>query len=217
MPAGCANFPPPCQVTVAVRRACLGRSSYASCSELWQWQSLCPPNKSGPGLRQPILMLFFKYLAWLPMPGGHLTRAASVPNAQSRGVIGIYGTCFRLFICHPLCPKSKWHVPPPAYGFAYASYSQLCQSLCPPKRSKPNRWRVLWMFKVAQTAKEVAVVTGSLSAEAEPSRTIETRLFKILRFLLSLLLLLLLLYCVCAGACHVCCRPRIYSGVATST
>ena len=91
------------------------------------WQSLCPPNKSGPGRRQPTLKLF-KYLAWFQMPSGHLTRAANVPNAQSRGGIGTYGTVFAC-LCHPLCPKSKWHVPPPAYGFAFGSYSQLCQSL----------------------------------------------------------------------------------------
>ena len=100
------------------------------------WQSLHPPNKSGPGRRQPVLILF-KYLAWFPMPSGHLTRAANVPNAQSRSGTGTYGT-FSACLCHPLCPKSKWHVPPPAYGFAYGSYSQLCQSLCPPNGSKPN-------------------------------------------------------------------------------
>ena len=44
-------------------------------------------DKSGPGISQSILMLF-KYLAWFPMPSGHPTRAANVPNAQSRGGIG---------------------------------------------------------------------------------------------------------------------------------
>ena len=64
------------------------------------------------------------------MPSGHLTRAANVLNAQSKGE-------FFACLCHPLFPKSKWHVPLPAYRFAYASYSQLCQSLCPPNGSKP--------------------------------------------------------------------------------
>ena len=36
-------------VMVAISRFCLGRSSYASHSKLWR--SLCPPNKSGPGIK----------------------------------------------------------------------------------------------------------------------------------------------------------------------
>ena len=44
---------------------------------------------------------------------------------------------FSLVYATPCAPKSKWHVPPPAYGFAYGSYSQLCQSICPPNGSKP--------------------------------------------------------------------------------
>ena len=140
MPAGYAIFPPLCQDTVAMRRVCLGRSSYASYSNLWQ--SLCPSIKSGPGISQPILMLL-PYLAWFPMPSGHLTRASNVPNPRSRGGIGTYGT---FFACsrHSLCPKSKWHLPPQPYGFAYGSYSQLCQSLCPPNGSKPNSIRSKW-------------------------------------------------------------------------
>ena len=110
---------------------CIRDRSYGSHSKLWQ--SLCPPNKSDPGISQPTLMLF-KYSAWFPIPSEHLTRAANVPNAQSGGGIGTYGTFFAC-LCHPLCPKSKWHVPPPAYGFAYGSYSHLCQSLCPPNGS----------------------------------------------------------------------------------
>ena len=95
-------------------------------------------NKSGPGTSQPILMLF-KYSAWFPIPSEHLT--CGLPTyptpKQSRGGISTYGTFFAR-LCHPLCPKSKWYVPPPAYGFAYGSCSQLCQSLCPPNGSKPS-------------------------------------------------------------------------------
>ena len=128
-----------CQVVVAMSRVCLGRLSYGSHSKLWQ--SLCPPNKSDPGISQPTLMLF-KYSAWFPIPSEHLTRAANVPNAQSRGGIRTYGTIFAC-LCHRLSPKSKWHVPPPDHGFACCSCSQLCQSLCRPNESNPTeRWEI---------------------------------------------------------------------------
>ena len=135
MAEGYANFPQLCQVMVATRRVCLGRSSYGCYSKLWQ--SLRPPNGSGPDISQPILMLF-KYLAPFPMPSGHLPRAVHLTNAQTRGGIGTLRYIFACS-CHPMCPKSKWHVPPPAYGFAYGSYSQLCQSLYPPKALKPTK------------------------------------------------------------------------------
>ena len=127
MATGYANFPPLCNVVVAMRRVCLGRSSYGSYSNLWQ--SLCPPNKPGRGIRQLILMLF-NYLAWFLMRSGHLTRAANVPNAQSRGDKGTYGTVFAC-LCHPLSPRSNWHVP--AYGCAYGSYSELSIAM-------PTKW-----------------------------------------------------------------------------
>ena len=85
MAAGYANFPPLCQVMVAMPRVGLGRSFYGSYRKLWR--SLCPPNGSGPGISQPIFMLS-KYLALFPMPSGRLTRAANVPKAQTRGGIG---------------------------------------------------------------------------------------------------------------------------------
>ena len=77
------------------------------------------------------------YSAWFPMPTEHLTRAANVPNAQSRGDVGTY-VHFSLVYATPCAPKSKWHVLPPSYGFAYGSCSQLFQSLCPPNGSKPK-------------------------------------------------------------------------------
>ena len=116
-----------CQVMVAMSRVCVGGISHDSVSKLWQL--LCSPNKSGPGISQPILMLCS---AGFPMPSENLSGAANVPNAQSRGGIRTYGTIFAC-LCHRLSPKSKWHVPPPDHGFACCSCSQLCQSLCRPK------------------------------------------------------------------------------------
>ena len=89
----------------------------------------------GPGVRQPIVTLFM-YFTWFSTPSGHLARDANIPNAHSRGGMSTYGAFFAC-LSHPL-PKSKWHVPPPASGFAYGFYSQLRQSLCPPKGSKPS-------------------------------------------------------------------------------
>ena len=52
--------------------------------------------------------MLFKYLAWFPMPSGHLTLAANIPNAQSRGGIGTYQVwySFRSFM-PPLVPQIK--------------------------------------------------------------------------------------------------------------
>ena len=62
---------------------------------------LCPPNSSGPGISQPILML--KYLARFPMPSGHLTWAVTYLTPKVEVAYSPYGT-FRLFM-PPLCPK----------------------------------------------------------------------------------------------------------------
>ena len=94
---------------------------------------------------QPILMLFQVFGA---VPNAQRASYAgwvvNVPNAQSRGGIDTLWYSFRLF-CHPLCPKSKWHVQPPACDFAYGSYSQLCQSLCPSNGSKPSPQGTWWL------------------------------------------------------------------------
>ena len=73
MAAGYPNFSPLCQGVFALRRVCLGRSSY---SNLWQWLSLCPPNESGPGVSQPILMVFQVFGAVLN------AQRASYPGCQ---------------------------------------------------------------------------------------------------------------------------------------
>ena len=116
-----------------MRRVCLGRLSYGSYNKLWQ--SLRPPHKSGSRYKTTDFDAV-KYFTWFSTPGGHLARDVNIPKAHSRGGMSAYGAFFAC-LSHPL-PKSKWHVPPPANGFAHGFYSHLRQSLCPPKGSKPS-------------------------------------------------------------------------------
>ena len=111
---------------------CLGRLSY---SKLWQSLRVCPPNKSGPCISQPILtLLCIRRGSQCPpsiLPG---LPTYPMPKVEVAWALMVH---FSLVYAPPCAPKSKWHVPPPAYGFAYGSYSQLCQSLSPPNGSKP--------------------------------------------------------------------------------
>ena len=127
-----------CQIMVAISRVLFGTFILQQIMGI----ATSMPTKQVRSMYKSTDFDAVMYSAWFPMPTEHLTRAANVPNAQSRGGIRTYGTIFAC-LCHRLSPKSKWHVPPPDHGFACCSCSQLCQSLCRPNESNPTeRWEI---------------------------------------------------------------------------
>ena len=111
MAAGYAKFSPLCQVVSALRRVCLGRSSYGSYSNLWL--SLCPPIKSGPGICQPILKLL-KYLARFSqcpagiLPGLSTYATPCAQNQNGTGHLRLMVLLMALTANHGNAMRTKW-------------------------------------------------------------------------------------------------------------